>query len=122
MAKMIAQKVTRYATSEMVRVLEVHKDKTVKVLGTRIEKVMLPDLFVKAHGKTAPIEQYAFKVDGKTVARFADAAALVLKKHHVELTEEAAEASQTYIRKAFDIISGKEPLKMAEATFVQTAV
>lgn len=77
----------------------------------------MPEAFQVVGGKTAPVEQYAFKVDGKVVARFADAASLVLKKHHVHLSEEALAASQVYIRKAVSIASGKEPIKMAAPEF-----
>lgn len=51
-------------------------------------------------GKSAkPVEQYAFVVGAKTVERFSDAAALVLKKHNVKFST-PTEDLQTYVKEA----------------------
>lgn len=117
MAQMQVSKITRKALSPAVRVLEVHQEDNVRTLSTQILKVELPEKFVKGSGKTAPVEQYAFVVDNKTVARFADAAALVLKKHHVAVRSEDLEDVQIYVRKAVEILNGKAELRLAEPDF-----
>jgi hypothetical protein len=117
MANMQAVKITRTAVSDNVRLLEVHTaDGEVRVLGTEIHKVRLPEAFIKAGGKTVPVEQYAFKVGGMVVARFADATALVFKRHHIAISQDA-EGSQNYVREALAIIRGEKELRLATAEF-----
>ena len=81
------------------------------VLSTPIEKISKGLAF--RHGAArVPVEQYAFKVGAKTVERFADAAALVLKRHHIELASD--EGAQTYVKRAFEILRGREELRTSE--------
>jgi hypothetical protein len=56
--------------------------------------------------------QYAFKVGGKTVERFADAAALVMKKHHVELAGNETANAQIYVQRATAILEGRDTLRI----------
>lgn len=81
------------------------------VLSTPIEKIEM-GLSFRNGGARTPIEQYAFRVGTKTVERFADATALVLKKHHIALDD--METAQTYVKKAFKILTGQEDLRTAE--------
>lgn len=78
------------------------------VLSTTITKIDC-GLQFRFGAARVPVEQYAFKVGAKTVERFADATALVLKRHNIVLSGNAAEA-QTYVQKAFDIVNGKAEL------------
>jgi len=77
-------------------------------LSTPITKVNWALKF--RHGnRHIPVEQYAFQVDGRTVERFADATALVLKKHHVDLSP--LNNWQKYVMRASLIMTGKELLR-----------
>jgi len=81
-----------------------------QVLSTPIVKIQGPDAF--RHGPAhVPVEQYGFRVGSRTVERFADAAALVLRKHKVRLSQPDAEGVQQYVRRAFAIIEGEEELR-----------
>lgn len=80
-------------------------------LSTAITKIKGPEQF--RHGAShIPVEQYAFRVGTTTYERFADAAAVVLKKHHVELANPNAEDLQEYVAKAYKIIRGEEQLRI----------
>jgi len=85
-------------------------------LSTPITKVSLPEAFAKAGGKTIPIEQYGFKVGAKTVQRFADAAALVFKRHFVTMSDENIAEAQIYVKRAFAIVAGTESLREVDLT------
>lgn len=87
------------------------KTKVEQVLPTPIFKVQWGLQF--RHGTShKPVEQYAFKVDGLVYERFADATAVVLMKHDVQIL--ALVASQVYVRKALRIMVSEEPLRVIE--------
>jgi hypothetical protein len=81
------------------------------VLSTPIEKVEWGMQF-RFGASPKPVEQYAFKVGGKTVERFADAAALVMKKHHVELAGNETANAQIYVQRATAILEGRDTLRI----------
>jgi hypothetical protein len=59
------------------------------------------------------MEQYCWVVAGKRVERFADVTALVLKRHHVAIDEKVpTEELPAYVRRALNIMAGKEPLHL----------
>lgn len=116
MANKIVDKVRRtgHSASSMRQLVVVQgdgKDEVETVLTTPIHKVEW-GLQFRHGGARTPVEQYAFRVGAKTYARFADAASVVLRKHHIELA--TLEGAQIYVKKAFAIINGTEPLRMAE--------
>lgn len=125
-------KITRKASGPSARYIAVHQPSsnpkvkfTTRLLGTRIVKVELPEKFAKLRGMTAPIEQYAFKVDDRIVLRFADATAIVLKKHHVAVNAADLDTKQIYLVKALAILAGEEPIRdvtadMASASEAQS--
>lgn len=82
-----------------------------RVLSTPITKLGWAPAF--RHGASAvPMEQYCFEVDGKVVERFADATAMVLKKHHVILDENVPlDELQAYVRKAVAIMRGEDTIR-----------
>jgi len=82
-----------------------------EVLSTPITKIKGPEAFRFGAAHT-PVEQYGFQVGAKTVERFADAAALVLRKHQVRLALPNDEGVQEYVQRAFRIIEGKEKLRI----------
>lgn len=82
-----------------------------EVLSTEIVKLKAPEQFRNGPART-PVEQYHFQVGSKVVERFADAAALVLRKHQIRLADPSAEGLQTYVKKAFDIIEGRAELSV----------
>jgi hypothetical protein len=83
------------------------KNKVEQVLSTTIEKLEFAPQF--RFGKSPrPIDQYGFKVGSKSVERFADATALVLKRHQVQIAQ--PEDAQIYVKKAVAIMEGKEAL------------
>jgi len=88
------------------------KNKKESILSTPIKKIAWA-LEFRFGAKPAPMEQYAFQVGARTVARFADAAALVLKRHHVEIRESADEMAK-YLVKALAILDGDEELQEVE--------
>lgn len=122
-------KITRKASGPAARFIAVHQPSsnpkvkfTTRLLGTKITKVELPEKYAKMHkGQTVPIEQYAFKVDDRIVLRFADATAIVLKKHHVDVDLGKFETRQVYLVKALEILAGKEPLKDVTADMASAA-
>jgi hypothetical protein len=62
---------------------------------------------------SAPIEQYWFQVDGQVGERFADAAALVMAKHGVEIDPAIpADQLQIYVRRATAILKGQEKIRL----------
>ena len=78
-----------------------------EVLGTPITKIKGPEQF--RHGaEHVPVEQYGFTIGAKSVERFADAAALVLRKHQVRLALPNDDDVQEYVKRAYRIIDGKE--------------
>lgn len=81
-----------------------------QVLSTPIMKLKGPEKF-RFGANHVPMEQYGFKVGAKFVERFADAAALVLRKHQVVLASPGASDVQEYVRKAYQIIGGEEVLR-----------
>lgn len=120
MSKMIATSIRRTGRAEtpvrhLVVVQGSGKEAVERILSAAIEKVQWGVEF-RHGGKPAPMEQYAFRVGGKTVSRFADAAALVLKKHHVEV--EAGD-HQEYLKAALAIMKGEEGLR--EVVLPETA-
>lgn len=70
-------------------------------LSTPIVKVTEPLEYRKVGARTVPVEQYAFEVAGKKVDRFADATAIVLKRHQVQIAEGVK--IPTYAQKAVAI-------------------
>jgi len=99
-------------TRQIVVVQGFGKAKVETVLSTKITKISKPDAYRKMGGRNQPVEQYAFRVGDKTVERFADATALVLRKHQVRLSPDI-DVKQAYVKKAFDILAGKESLQTA---------
>jgi len=84
------------------------RDKEEKQLSTPITKIGWKPEF--RHGlRRTPVEQYAFKVGKQTVERFADATALVMRKHQVEL-EDPTEGHQGYVKQALKMIAGQEKI------------
>ena len=82
-----------------------------EVLKTAITKIKGPEQF--RHGAAhTPVEQYGFQVGVKSVERFADAAALVLRKHRVVLALPKDDSVQEYVKRAYRIIDGKEALRI----------
>ena len=82
-----------------------------EVLKTAITKIKGPEHF--RHGANhIPMEQYGFRVGAKTVMRFADATALVLRKHQIVLALPKDEDVQEYVKRAYQIIDGKEDLRL----------
>ena len=82
-----------------------------EVLKTAITKIKGQEQF--RHGAAhVPVEQYGFQVGAKSVERFADAAALVLRKHRVVLALPKDEDVQEYVKRAYRIIDGKETLRI----------
>jgi len=81
-----------------------------EVLGTAIKKIKGPEQF-RHGGAHIPVEQYGFQVGAKTVERFADATALVLRKHRIALAQPKADDVQEYVKRAYRIIDGKDKLR-----------
>lgn len=116
MSKMFVDAVRRSGSADRpFRQLEVVQGKSRLVLDTAIKKISWAPEF--RHGASArPIEQYIFQVGDKVVERFADATALVLKRHNVEFEANVPrDELQTYVRKALEIMEGKEPLHVHNA-------
>lgn len=100
MAKMIVTEVSRKVASKGQFVIAVTKASGEEAtLATTIQRIQrdAPE-FRKIGGRTYPVDQYAFEVNGKTVDRFADATAIVLKRHNIEIAEGAK--VPTYVSKA----------------------
>lgn len=96
MAQKLVDSIRRTGTStspirQLVVVQGSGKNAVETVLSTPIEKIDM-GLSFRNGGARTPIEQYAFRVGGKTVERFADAAALVFKRHHIALAGQIDEA------------------------------
>lgn len=116
MAKKIVDTIRRTGNSktairQIVVVQGSGKSAVETVLSTPITKIDMGMSF-RNGGRRTPIEQYAFKVGKRTVERFADAAALVLKKHNIALAGQMEEA-QTYVQRAFAIVQGKDEIREA---------
>jgi hypothetical protein len=80
------------------------------VLSTSITKLSWGLAF--RHGAAAtPVEQYAFQVGKRVFERFADAAAVVLKRHNIELAANELDSAQTYVQDAFKILRGEQELR-----------
>lgn len=104
---------TGSATSAMRQIVVVQgegKNAVETVLKTPIEKIEWGTAF-RNGASHVPIEQYAFRVGVKTVERFADATALVLKRHNVTVAG-VLEDHQAYVQKAIAILNGTEELKL----------
>jgi len=112
MTKMIVDALRRTgtATSPTRQIIAVQGDDE-RVLSTPITKIEWGMEFRKA-GKTTPVEQYAFKVRNTTYERFADATAAVMKIHHIEVAPNEVEDAQIYVKKATDILHGKETIRV----------
>jgi hypothetical protein len=111
---------TGSATSPF-RQLEVLQGDNRRVLSTPITKISW-DLEFRGGATATPIEQYVFKVDGKIVERFADATALVLKKHHVEIDASVpASELQIYVKKALAIMKGTDQLHVHSGSLPTSA-
>lgn len=112
----MAQKITASirrtgrSTSAIRQLVAVSPDGTETVLSTPIEKVSF-GLAFRHGGRAVPVEQYAFKVLGKTYERFADAASIVLKRHHVTLEGDLSD-HQEYVQRAIKILRGEEQLRL----------
>jgi len=122
MAKKIVDTIRRTGSAQSsTRYIEVitgsGKDAVREVLKTAIKKIKGPEQF-RHGGSHIPVEQYGFQVGVKTVERFADATALVLRKHRVALAQPKADDVQEYVKRAYRIIDGKEKLRvMKKAEF-----
>lgn len=115
MAKLIATSLRRTgnSASKFRQIVVVRENGEEAVLSTAIEKVTLPPAF--RHGGSArPVEQYYFVVKGRAVERFADATAIVMKIHHIEVTGDP-EGHQEYVQRAMAIVAGREELRPASA-------
>jgi len=120
MAKMTPDRVKRTGSAstslrQLVAVWngEPGKRDTERTLGTPINKVAYKaDTAFRSFGGNRPIEQYAFEVAGKFVERFADATALVLKRHHVQV--EVTDDSPTYVKRALAMIAGTEEVRYVD--------
>lgn len=116
MSKKIVDTIRRTGTASsptrfIVTIQGSGKDAVRTTLSTPITKVKGPEQF-RHGGAHVPMEQYAFQVGSTTYERFADAAAVVLKRHHVELAQPDASDVQEYVQKAFKIIRGEEKLRI----------
>jgi len=90
-----------------------------EVLSTPISKIKGPEQF-RHGGEHIPVEQYGFQVGVKTVERFADATALVLRKHRVILALPKDDSVQEYVKRAYRIIDGKDTLRtLKKADFAE---
>lgn len=99
MAKMIVTEVSRKTTEKNTFRIAVTKASGDEVtLSTPIVKVIGEPEYRKVGARTVPVEQYGFEVAGKKVDRFADATAIVLKRHQIEIAEGAK--VPTYVEKA----------------------
>jgi hypothetical protein len=87
------------------------KDAKTVVLSTPIVKIDWGTSF-RALGGATPMEQYTFQVDRRQVERFADAAALVLRKHHVQVADGAE--VPTYLQEAIARLRGEKPIKFTD--------
>ena len=117
MAQKIISKIRRTgsATSAVRRLIVTQNGEDFE-LSTPILKVQTESV-IRGGSDRRPVEQYAFRVGKQTVERFADAAALVLRKHHVSMPAELQMGSQAYVRRAFRILSGAEEMKLAPEEF-----
>lgn len=88
------------------------------VLSTSIEKIKGAEAF-RFGGSPRPMEQYAFRVGKTVVERFADAAALVLRRHHVSLADPAADDHQEYVKRAFAILAGTEAMRVLSSEDIE---
>jgi len=114
--EMVVDRVYRTGKAEdrvrsLVVVIGFGKEAQERQLSTPIEKVEWEPAYRIGGAGRSPVEQYGFKVGSKLVMRFADATALVLRRHHVKI---AGEPSQAYVKKALRINEGKEELRLAE--------
>ena len=118
MTSKVVDQIKRTGTSQspmrqLVVVQGSGKDKVEVVLSTPIEKLTAPNAFRKGGGGNKPVEQYGFKVGAKRVYRFADATALVMRKHHITLAPNAEDVP-LYVQHAIAILDGKEQLRPAD--------
>lgn len=116
MNKMLVNAIRRTgsATSPIRQLIAVQgegKDAVERVLSTVIEKIEWGFEF-RFGGSHTPVEQYAFRVRGKTYERFADAAAVVMKIHHIELAENEVIEAQIYVQRAVAILKGQDDLRL----------
>jgi len=72
-------------TFQIVVIKKNGEEVALKTLVTKINKGM----DFRKGAKTFPVEQYEFDVAGKKVDRFDQAAALIMKRHQIELVEDA---------------------------------
>lgn len=113
MSKLTATSLRRTGTvtspiRQIVVVQGTGRDAVERILSTPIEKIQWGVEF--RHGAApAPMEQYAFRVGKTVVERFADATALVMKKHHVVLEPGT---HQEYVVVAQDILKSLKPLRV----------
>jgi len=113
--KLVAERIVRTgsATSSTRKIVLVNgtgREKVEKLLDTPITKMQWGPEF--RHGANhIPVEQYAFTVDGVTYERFADATAVVLKKHKVTVLEFEGGAHQIYVQRALNVLRGDEKLR-----------
>lgn len=70
------------------RIVVIDKDGEERTLSTPIAKLNKGTAFRKTGG-VRPIEQYGFQVGKKEVERFDEAAALVMRRHNVQVLEDA---------------------------------
>lgn len=101
---------SKTATRRLVVTQGTGKNAVTTVLSTPIEKIEMGLSFRNGRSRT-PIEQYMFRVGKRHVERFADAAALVLKKHHIALDENAKVPA--YVQHAFNIMNGNAAIREA---------
>jgi len=100
------------ANRQLIAVWGEGKNRSEKVLSTVITKISWGTQF--RHGAShKPVEQYCFEVRGKRYARFADAASVVMKIHHIVIAANELENAQIYVKQAAAILAGTAELQMA---------
>jgi len=119
MASKIVDRITRTGSATSpIRQLVAWQGKEDTVLGTPITKIEWPMEF-RHGGSHIPVEQYAFQVTNRgktrTYARFADATAVVMKIHNVEIAGNEMENAQIYVKRAVAILEGRDQLQVIES-------
>ena len=100
------------AIRHLVAVIGTGRDRDEQILSTPITKIQWAPEF-RGGQNAAPMEQYAFRVGKRVVERFADAAALVIRKHHIKI-EMAEEEMAQYVRKAVRMARGDEEIRFLD--------
>jgi hypothetical protein len=83
----------------------------VTALSTKIEKVTT-ETVVTGGAARRPIEQYSFRVGARLVLRFADAVALVAKKHRLDLN--GVLKPPTYVQEAAAMLREEKEIRFVD--------